>query len=67
MKKLILGILNSQYRDWIMFSIPFILAIISTIFKCVKMYADKRRKKKKLLWVGRIDGINKSKNRNIQL
>ena len=65
MNKLFLEILNSQYKDWIMFSIPFILAAIATLIKYVKKSIGKRKKKKNLPWIGRIDGINKNNKRNI--
>lgn len=70
MKELILSVLNSQYRDWIMFSIPFILTAIGMVYKCIKTNIDKRRNqknKRKLPWVGRIDGIDKNNKGNMQL
>lgn len=67
MKQLILEILNSQYRDWIMFFIPFILAIISVIVKWINRNTNKPKKKKDLPWVGKIDVIDKNSNGDRQL
>lgn len=69
MKKLIFEILNSQYKDWIIFFITIILSVVGGIIKYVKGNINRRKNKKKQLpWIGRIDGIDKKNNhRNIQL
>jgi len=63
MKQLILNILNSPYKEWIIFLLGIFITAICAIFKCIKKNVNKRRNqknKRKLPWVGRIGGIDKN-------
>lgn len=67
MKKLILEILNLQYKEWIICAIPIILSAIGAIIKTIKKNINKRKSKKILPWIGKIDGIDKNNIKNMHL
>jgi cytochrome b subunit of formate dehydrogenase len=67
MKSWFLETLDSPYKEWIMFSITLILTTIGATINWVKNIKEKHKKKKLLPWIGRIEGIDKDKKRNMRL